>query len=104
MDSESGLVHTVKVTAVNEYDATVAADLLIGGGESVCGDSGYPGAENVLKSRKTSPANGFTAGPTAVPAGAEQFQSSKARIKRRENEKASMRAKAEHVFAVVKQL
>lgn len=45
MDKESGLVHTVKVTAANEHDVTVTSELLTGEEEEVYGDSGYLGAE-----------------------------------------------------------
>ena len=45
MDSESGLVHTVQVTASNVHDVCVTADLLTGEEEQVYGDSGYLGAE-----------------------------------------------------------
>ena len=41
VDKESGLVHTVKVTAANEYDVTMTAELLTGDEEEVYGDSGY---------------------------------------------------------------
>ena len=67
VDSESGLVHTVQITAANVHDVCVTADLLTGEEEQVYGDSGYLGAE-----------------------------------KRREHEKFSVRAKVEHVFAVLK--
>lgn len=67
VDSESGLVHTVQITAANVHDVCVTADLLTGEEEQVYGDSGYLGAE-----------------------------------KRREHEKSSVRAKVEHVFAVLK--
>ena len=45
VDKESGLVHTVKVTAANEHDVTVTSELLTGDEEEVYGDSGYLGAE-----------------------------------------------------------
>ena len=45
VDSESGLVHTVQVTASNVHDVCVTADLLTGEEEQVYGDSGYLGAE-----------------------------------------------------------
>ncbi len=67
VDSESGLVHTVQITAANVHDVCVTADLLTGEEEQVYGDSGYLRAE-----------------------------------KRREHEKSSVRAKVEHVFAVLK--
>ena len=70
------MVHTVKVTAANEHDVTVTSELFTGDEEEVDGDSGYLGAENSARSQ--------------------------AQIKRREHEKSSVRAKVEHVFAVVK--
>ena len=45
VDEESGLVHTVKVTAANEHDGTMTSELLTGDEEEVYGDSGYLGAE-----------------------------------------------------------
>lgn len=45
VDKESGLVHTVKVTAANEHDVTMTSELLTGDEEEVYGDSGYLGAE-----------------------------------------------------------
>ena len=45
VDKESGLVHTVKVTAANEHAVTVTSELLTGDEEEVYGDSGYLGAE-----------------------------------------------------------
>lgn len=45
LDKESSLIHTVKVTAANEHDVMVTAELLTSDEEGVYGDSGYPGAE-----------------------------------------------------------
>ena len=45
VDKDSGLVHTVEVTAANEHDVTMTAKLLHGEEETVNGDSGYIGAE-----------------------------------------------------------
>ena len=45
VDSESGLVHIVQVTAANVHDVCVTADLLTGEEEQVYSDSGYLGAE-----------------------------------------------------------
>ncbi len=50
VDKESGLVHTVKVTAANEHDVTVTSELLTGEEEEVYGDSGYLGAEKTSRS------------------------------------------------------
>ncbi len=45
VDRDTGLVHTVKVTAANVHDVTVTADLLTGEEEAVYGDSAYIGAD-----------------------------------------------------------
>ena len=45
VDKDSGLVHTVEVTAANEHDVTMTAKLLHGEEETVNGNSGYIGAE-----------------------------------------------------------
>ncbi|MDE5600659.1 MAG: transposase, partial [Oscillospiraceae bacterium] len=44
VDSKTGLVHTVKVTAANVHDVTVMPDLLTREEMYVYGDSGYIGA------------------------------------------------------------
>lgn len=45
VDHDTGLVHTVKVTAANVHDVTVTADLLTGEEDAVYGDSAYLGAD-----------------------------------------------------------
>lgn len=105
VDSQSGLVHTVKVTAANTHDVTVASDLLTGEEEAVYGDSGYLGAENrpeALKKNKSGKKIHYKIN-RRPSAGKNLPPRSKAQIKRREHEKSSIRAKVEHVFAVVKQ-
>ena len=55
VDSKTGLVHTVKVTAANVHDVKVMPDLLTGEETYVYGDSGYIGAdkrENVVIKNK----------------------------------------------------
>ena len=52
VDSESGLDHTVQVTAANVHDVCVTADLLTGEEEQVYSDSGYLGAEKRPEARK----------------------------------------------------
>ena len=44
-DKDSGLVHTIAVTAANVHDVSQTASLLTGEEESVYGDSGYLGAQ-----------------------------------------------------------
>lgn len=43
VDKDSGLIHSVAVTAANVHDLTPAADLLHGEEEVVYGDAGYQG-------------------------------------------------------------
>ena len=104
VDSESGLVHTVQITAANVHDVCVTADLLTGEEEQVYGDSGYLGAEKRPEARKKN-----TAGKkirykiNRCPSQSKNNSArSQAQIKRREHEKSSVRAKVEHVFAVLK--
>lgn len=104
VDSESGLVHTVQVTAANVDDVCVTADLLTGEEEQIYGDSGYLGAEKRPEVRKKN-----TAGKkirykiNRRPSQSKNNSArSQAQIKRREREKSSVRAKVEHVFAVLK--
>lgn len=56
VDRDTGLAHTVKVTAANIHDVTMMAELVTGEEDTVHGDSGYLGAEKregaVLRNRK----------------------------------------------------
>lgn len=104
VDSDSGLVHTLKATAANEHDVTIAADLLTGDEEIVYGDSGYLGAEKRPEALKRNTAGKkirykINRRPSQSK---DKSTRSKAQIKRREREKSSVRAKVEHVFAIVK--
>ena len=104
VDKESGLVHTVKVTAANEHDVTVTSELLTGEEEEVYGDSGYLGAEKrpeALKKNKAGKSVHYKI--NCRPSQSKNKSArSQAQIKRHEHEKSSVRAKVEHVFAVVK--
>ena len=104
VDKESRLVHTVKVTAANEHDVTVTSELLTGEEEEVYGDSGYLGAEKrpeALKKNKGGKSVRYKI--NRCPSQSKNKSArSQAQIKRREHEKSSVRAKVEHVFAVVK--
>lgn len=104
VDKESGLVHTVKVTAANEHDVTVTSELLTGEEEDVYGDSGYLGAEKrpeALKKNKAGKSIRYKINRRPSQSKNKSARS-QAQIKRREHEKSSVRAKVEHVFAVVK--
>ena len=104
VDKDTGLVHTLKVTAANVHDVTMTAQLLSGEEETVHGDSGYLGAEKredaVLRNKD---GKKIQYKINRRPSQAKNNSArSKAQIKRREHEKSSVRAKVEHVFAVVK--
>ena len=104
VDQESGLVHTVKVTAANEHDVTVTSELLTGEEEEVYGDSGYLGAEKrpeALKKNKAGKSVHYKINRRPSQSKNKSARS-QAQIKRHEHEKSSVRAKVEHVFAVVK--
>lgn len=104
VDKDSGLVHTVKVTAANEHDVTVTSELLTGNEEEVYGDSGYLGAEKRPKALKKNTAGKAVRYKINRRPSQSKNKSvrSQAQIKRCEHEKSSVRAKVEHVFAVVK--
>lgn len=104
VDKESGLVHTVKVTAANEHDVTVTSELLTGEEEEVYGDSGYLGAEKrpeALKKNKAGKSVHYKINRRPSQSKNKSVRS-QAQIKRHEHEQSSVRAKVEHVFAVVK--
>lgn len=104
VDKESGLVHTVKVTAANEHDVTVTSELLTGEEEEVYGDSGYLGAEKRPEAlKKTKAGKSVHYKINRRPSQSKNKSArSQAQIKRHEHEQSSVRAKVEHVFAVVK--
>ena len=104
VDKESGVVHTVKVTAANEHDVTVTSELFTGDEEEVYGDSGYLGAEKrpeALKKNKAGKSVHYKINRRPSQSKKNSARS-QAQIKRREHEESSVRAKVEHVFAVVK--
>lgn len=104
VDRDTGLAHTLKVTAANIHDVTMMAELVTGEENTVYGDSGYLGAEKregaVLRNRQ---GKKIRYKINRRPSQAKNLSTrSKAQVKRREREKSSVRAKVEHIFAVVK--
>ena len=104
VDESSGLVHTLKVTPANQHDVTMTAELMHGDEERLHGDSGYLGADKrenaILKNRSGKKIKYII---NRRPSQSKELSPrAKAQIKRREREKSSVRAKVEHVFAVVK--
>ena len=106
VDKTSGLTHHVEVTAANVPDVTVVPKLLHGEEESVHGASGYLGAHK----REDAVTHNHRGKKIQYKINRRPSQCknnsvrSKGQIKRREREKSSVRAKVEHVFAVVKGL
>lgn len=83
VDAESGLVHTVAGTVANVNDVTQAVGLLHGKEKHAGGDAGYQGAD---KRRALDPGRPL-----------HQL------LEKAERLKASVRAKVEHPFRVIKQ-
>ena len=104
VDKDSGIVHSVEVTAANVHDVEVTPKLLTGEEDTVNGDSGYLGAEKredaVVRNKKGKKIRyNINRRPSQYKNNSNR---SKGRIKRREHDKSSVRAKVEHVFAVIK--
>jgi IS5 family transposase len=96
-DAKSGLVHTVVTTAANEADVTVAEELLHGKEEVVYADAGYTGADKRVERKNLR---------WEIAAKRGKVQALQGRAKRiaekAEKRKASIRAKVEHPFRVIK--
>ena len=105
VDHETGIVHSLEVTSTNKHDVCMVAELLTGEEQLVYRDSGYLGAEKrteAVTRNKYSKRIHYKI--NRRPSQSKHSSNrSRARIKRREREKASVRSKVEHVFAVVKQ-
>lgn len=106
VDSESGLVHHVKATAANVHDVTVTHELLSGHENTVHGDSGFLGAEK----RKDAIVRNTKGRKIRYLINLRPSQSRKLtqqglfQARKMERRKSSVRAKVEHVFAVIKRL
>jgi IS5 family transposase len=98
VDADSGLVHTVTTTAANEADVEQVADLLHGKEEQVWADSGYRGAPSRLD-RDDLQWN-IAARPSDIAKLPEGR--AKTKVQKTEHRKASVRAKVEHPFRVIK--
>jgi len=98
VDADSGLVHTVTTTAANEADVEQVADLLHGKEQNVWADSGYRGAQNRVNRK------GLAWHIAARPSDIAKLPDgrSKTKLQKAEHRKASVRAKVEHPFRVIK--
>jgi IS5 family transposase len=98
VDADSGLVHTITTTPANESDVEQVADLLHGKEEHVYADSGYRGAASRVDREDLQ--WHIAARPSDIAKMAEGR--AKARVQKQEHRKASVRAKVEHPFRVIK--
>lgn len=104
VDKGSGLVHTVKVTVANVHDVTMTSELLTGEENEVYGDSGYIGADKrgealVRNNKGRKIKYKLNRKPSQIK---KLSASGQYAAKKSEHKKSSIRAKVEHVFAVVK--
>ncbi len=97
VDADSGLVHTVTTTAANESDVEQVGDLLHGKEDAVWADSGYRGAQSRVERSVQWHIAGRPSDMAMMPEGR-----AKARARKQEYQKASIRAKVEHPFRVIK--
>ena len=100
VDDESGLVHSVECTAANEADITQVHKLLHGKEGTVCGDSGYTGAEKREDLRGVKARFLIAEKPSKLRR--IRGKRDRAWADRWEFMKASLRAKVEHPFRVIK--
>ncbi len=98
VDADSGLVHTVTTTAANESDVAQIADLLHGKEEQVWADSGYRGAPRRVG--RDDLQWHIAARPSDIAKLPEGR--AKTKLQKAEHRKASVRAKVEHPFRVIK--
>ncbi len=102
VDAESGLVHTVLGTAANAADVTQAARLLHGQESDAWGDAGYQGVDK-REEFKGSPVRWSVAMRPGMRRALEPERALHQLLEKAEELKASIRAKVEHPFRVVKQ-
>jgi IS5 family transposase len=97
VDADSGLVHTVTTTAANEADVEQVADLLHGKEKEVWADSGYRGAATRVDRDVKWHIAARPSDIAKLPEGR-----AKKKVQKTEHGKASVRAKVEHPFRVIK--
>lgn len=97
VDSRTGLVHSAVLTAANVHDKHPLPELLHGNEQRVYGDSAYASQKELIQS-KAPLAQDFT--NERVRRGGELDEARRAKNRN----KSRVRARVEHVFAVVKRL
>jgi IS5 family transposase len=102
VDAESGLVHTVIGTAANVNDVTQATQLLHGQETDVFADAGYQGVDKREEAQGL-PVQWHIAMRPGKRAALDLSSALAAKIEQVEKIKASIRAKVEHPFRLIKQ-
>jgi transposase, IS5 family len=103
VDSETGLVHSLKVTSGNVSDIAEAASLLHGEEQFVHGDAGYQGLDKRPEMPSDNPPDCVIAMRPGKLAKLTKDDSEQAQLLRQAaRELASRRAKVEHVFRDIK--
>ncbi|AOU97707.1 IS5 family transposase [Acidihalobacter yilgarnensis] len=97
VDSRTGVVHSAAVTAANVHDKHLLADLLHGEERRVYGDSAYASQKALIRAHAPR-AKDFTNQRISKRGEVDEAERSRNRNKSR------IRARVEHVFAVVKRL
>ncbi len=97
VDSRTGLAHSAVITAANVHDKHPLPDLLHGDEQRVYGDSAYASQKALIQS-KAAQARDFTNQRVRRNGEVDEAQRAKNRSK------SKVRARVEHVFAVVKRL
>jgi IS5 family transposase len=100
VDDASGLVHHVECTAANVSDVTQVHKLLHGKEDTVYGDSGYTGVAKREEMKDVDAAFLIAEKPSTLKAMKSKREQKQARAL--ERLKASVRAKVEHPFRVIK--
>lgn len=100
VDADSGLVHTVRGTAGNVNDVVEANSLLHGEETDVFGDAGYQGAHKRPDARRG--VNWHVAMKPGKRRALDKDKPLDELLDRIEHAKASIRAKVEHPFRVIK--
>ncbi len=103
VDADSGLVHTVTATAANAHDITQASELLHGQETDVFADSGYRGVDKREEVQAKHPdVNWHIAMMPGKRRALKKDTPMGAILDKLEKTKASIRAKVEHPFRVIK--
>jgi IS5 family transposase len=101
VDADSGLIHSVQITAANVHDLTAAAELLQGEVTVVVAEAGYQGIAN--RPERADNEIGFR---VAMQPGKRRVQAETPEgrwLDLIETAKAHIRSKGEHPFRVIKQ-